>query len=64
MKISDILAKCDHTLLAVNATETQIKEICDDGIKFGVASVCIPPSFIKAMRGYVGDRLKLCTVIG
>ena len=64
MNIKDILARCDHTLLAVSATEAQIKEICDDGIKFGVASVCIPPSFIKAMREYVGDRLTLCTVIG
>ena len=64
MNISDILARCDHTLLAVNATEAQIKEICDDGIKFGVASVCIPPSFIKSMRSYVGGRLALCTVIG
>ena len=64
MNIKDILAKCDHTLLAVNATEAQIKEICDDGIKFGVASVCIPPSFVKSMSEYVGGNLKICTVIG
>ncbi|MBR2965100.1 MAG: deoxyribose-phosphate aldolase [Clostridia bacterium] len=64
MKIEEILAKCDHTLLSVTATEAQIRSICDDGIKYGTASVCIPPSFIKSMREYVGDRLKLCTVIG
>ena len=64
MKIEEILAKCDHTLLSVTAPEAQIRSICDDGIKYGTASVCIPPSFIKSMREYVGDRLKLCTVIG
>ena len=64
MNLSDILAKCDHTLLAVNATESQIMEICDDGIKFGVASVCIPPSFVKSMSEHVGGKLKICTVIG
>ena len=64
MKIEEILKKCDHTLLAQGATEAEIRAICDDGIKFGTASVCIPPSFVKAMRKYVGDRLKLCTVIG
>ena len=64
MKIEEILARCDHTLLSQTATEAEIRAICDDGIKYGVASVCIPPSFVKAMREYVGDRLKLCTVIG
>ena len=64
MNISEILAKCDHTLLSVTATDTEIKALCDDGIKYGVASVCIPPSFVKAMHEYVGGRLKICTVIG
>lgn len=64
MKIEKILKKCDHTLLAPGATEAEIRAICDDGIKYGTASVCIPPSFIKSMREYVGDRLMLCTVIG
>ncbi len=64
MNITEILEKCDHTLLAVDATEADIKATCDDGIRYGVASVCIPPSFVKAMREYVGDRLKICTVIG
>jgi deoxyribose-phosphate aldolase len=64
MELSYILSKCDHTMLAVDATEADIKALCDDGIKYGVATVCIPPSFIKAAREYVGDRLKICTVIG
>ena len=64
MNINEILKKCDHTLLRVDATEADIKALCDDGIKYGVASVCIPPSFVKAMRAYVGDRLRICTVIG
>lgn len=64
MDIKDILSKCDHTLLSVTATKAQIKEILDDGIKFGVASCCVPPSYVKFARDYVGDKLKICTVIG
>ena len=64
MNISDILKKCDHTLLAVNATEADMRTLCDDGIKFGVSSVCIPPSYVRAMSEYVAGRLKICTVIG
>jgi len=64
MELSYILSKCDHTLLAVDATEADIKALCDDGIKYGVATVCIPPSFVRMAREYVGDRLKICTVIG
>jgi deoxyribose-phosphate aldolase len=64
MDIKDILARCDHTLLSTTATESDIRAICDDGIKYGVASVCIPPFYVSAMRKYVGDRLKICTVIG
>lgn len=64
MNVSDILKKCDHTLLSQNATWDEIKTICDDGIKFNTASVCIPPSYVKRAKQYVGDRLKICTVIG
>ena len=64
MNISDILNKCYHTLLAVNATEADMRTLCDDGIKFGVSSVCIPPSYVRAMSEYVAGRLKICTVIG
>ena len=64
MKISEILSKVDHTLLSQTATEQEIKELCDDAIKFGTASVCIPPSYVKFAKKYVGDKMKICTVIG
>ena len=64
MELKDILAKCDHTLLAQTATWEEIKAICDDGIKYSCASVCIPASFVKQAKEYVGERLAICTVIG
>lgn len=64
MEIKDILSKCDHTLLAQSATWEQIKAICDDGMKYSTASVCIPASFVKQAKEYVGDKLAICTVIG
>ena len=64
MDIKEILSKCDHTLLAQTATWQQIKAICDDGVKYGTASVCIPASYVKQAKEYVGDRLAICTVIG
>ena len=64
MLLSDILNKCDHTLLAQTATFDEIKAICDDGIKYSTASVCIPAAYVKEAKQYVGDKLKICTVIG
>ncbi len=64
MDIQEILSKCDHTLLAQAATWEQIRGICDDGIKYHTASVCIPASFVKQAKEYVGDQLAICTVIG
>ena len=64
MNISEILTKCDHTLLAQSATWADIKAICDDGIKYSTASVCIPASYVKEAKEYVGDKLAICTVIG
>ena len=64
MKINEILSKCDHTLLAQGATWADIKAVCDDGIKYGTASVCIPASHVKQAKEYVGDKLAICTVIG
>ncbi|GAA0087087.1 deoxyribose-phosphate aldolase [Clostridium sp. CTA-7] len=64
MDIKEILKTVDHTLLLQTSTWGEIKDICDDGIKYGVASVCIPPSFIKRVKEYVNDDLKICTVIG
>ena len=64
MDIKEILSKVDHTLLSQSATWAEIKAICDDGIKYGCASVCIPPSYVKKAKEYVGTSLKICTVIG
>lgn len=64
MDKKEILEKVDHTVLIQTTTWEQVKEICDDGIKYNVASICIPPSYVKSARNYVGDKLKICTVIG
>ena len=64
MELKDILAKCDHTLLGQTATWAEIKAICDDGMRFHTASVCIPASYVKQAKEYVGDKLAICTVIG
>ena len=64
MEIKEILEKCDHTLLRVDCTGEEIKKLCDQAIKYNCASVCIPPCHVAGARRYVGDRLKLCTVIG
>ena len=64
MKIEEILAKCDHTLLTQTATWEEIKGICDDGMKYRTASVCIPASYVKQAKEYVGEKLAICTVIG
>ena len=64
MDIREILGYVDHTLLSQSATWEDIKGICDDGLKYNTASVCIPPSFVKQAKEYVGDKLSICTVIG
>jgi len=64
MELKEILRRCDHTLLSQSATWEEIKAVCDDGIKYGTASVCIPASFVKRAKEYVGEGLKICTVIG
>ena len=64
MDIKTILSHCDHTLLAQTATWEQIKAICDDGMTYETASVCIPASYVKQAKDYVGDELAICTVIG
>ncbi len=63
-EIKQILAVVDHTNLKVDATWEDIKAICDEGIEYKTASVCIPPAYVKTAKEYVGDRLKICTVIG
>ena len=64
MELKDILSKCDHTLLSQTATWEEIKAICDDGMKYGCASVCIPASFVAQAAAYVDGKLPICTVIG
>ena len=64
MELKEILSKVDHTLLAQTATWDQIRAICDDGMKYHTASVCIPASYVKQAKDYVGERLAICTVIG
>ena len=64
MELSKILAAVDHTLLAQGATWEEIRGVCDDGIKYAAASVCIPASYVKQAREYLGDKLAVCTVIG
>ncbi len=64
MELKEILSKCDHTLLGQASTWADIKGICDDGMKYQTASVCIPASFVKQAKEYVGDKLAICTVIG
>ena len=64
MNITEILARCDHTLLLQTATWEEIKVTCDDAIKYGSASVCIPPSFVRQASEYLAGRMPVCTVIG
>ena len=64
MDVKEILKHCDHTLLKQESTWAQIKEICDDGRKYQCASVCIPASYVRQAAEYVGNDLKICTVIG
>ena len=64
MELKEILGRCDHTLLAQTATWEEIRAVCDDGVKYGCASVCIPASFVKQAAEYLGGRLPVCTVIG
>ncbi len=64
MELKEILSKCDHTLLAQTATWEEIRTLCDDGIRYGCASVCIPASYVRQAAEYVAGRLPVCTVIG
>lgn len=64
MEINEILSKVDHTVLSPTATWDEIKKCCDEGLQCNTASICIPPSYVKRAKQYVGDRLSICTVIG
>ena len=60
----EIISRVDHTLLTQTATWDEIKALCDDAINYGTASVCIPPGCVKMAKAYVGEQMKICTVIG
>lgn len=64
MELKEILSKCDHTLLTQTATWDEIRALCDDGMKYGCASVCIPASYVARAAKYVDGKLPICTVIG
>ncbi len=64
MELNEILSKVDHTLLSPTATWEEIRRLCDEGLKFGVASVCLPPSYVGQAARYLSGRLPVCTVIG
>ena len=64
MELSEILSRCDHTLLAVTATSGEIRALCDEAIEYGCASVCIPACHVRGAKAYVGEQMKICTVIG
>lgn len=64
MDIKEILKRVDHTLLLQGSTWEEIKQICDDAMKYETASVCIPPCYVKQAAEYMGDRMAVCTVIG
>ena len=64
MELKEILSKCDHTLLTQTATWGEIKALCDDGMKYACASVCIPASYVAQAVKYVAGKLPICTVIG
>lgn len=64
MELQEILSKCDHTLLAQTATWGEIQAICDDGMRYGCASVCIPASYVRQAADHVAGRIPVCTVVG
>ena len=64
MNKKEILSRVDHTILAPTATWEQVKKICEEGMEFGTASVCIPPRHVRKAAEFVGGKLKICTVIG
>lgn len=64
MELEKITSAVDHTLLKQTATWAQIKELCDDAVHYGTASVCIPASYVRQAKEYLGGKMRVCTVIG
>lgn len=64
MELSEILSRCDHTLLRTDAGSAEIRQLCDEAVKYGCASVCIPPCHVPGAKKYLAGRVPVCTVIG
>ena len=64
MEINEIISRCDHTLLRPDCSVAEIIQLCDEGVRWGTASVCIPPCHVAGAKRYLEDRLRICTVIG
>ena len=64
MDVREILAKVDHTLLKPDASSDEMIALCEDALKYGVASVCVPPAYVARVRGYLDGKVPICTVIG
>ena len=64
MEKRELLSRLDHTLLKQTATWEEIRRICEEGMKYQTASVCIPPCYVKRAKEYVQDKVNICTVIG
>ena len=64
MELSEILSRCDHTLLRTDAGSEEIRRLCDEAVKYGCASVCIPPCHVPGAKKYLAGRVPVCTVIG
>lgn len=64
MEVREMLQYVDHTQLGQTAVWEDIRKLCDEAVEYGTASVCIPPSYVKQAKEYVGDKMAVCTVIG
>jgi deoxyribose-phosphate aldolase len=64
MTTKEILARADHTLLGVTATAQDYIKLCEEGLTFNVASVCVPPSRVKLCADHAAGKLAICTVVG
>ena len=62
--LKDVLARVDHTLLGITATSEDYIKLCEEGLKFNTASVCVPPSRVKLCADYTKGKIPICTVIG
>ena len=60
----ELLSHVDHTLLGITATTPDFIRLCDEGLTYKVASVCVPPSRVVLCAGRLAGQLAICTVVG